>query len=690
MAQDPDNARRVVAPAALLALVGVLAVVAHGLHAERSRITQEHLETQHILAREASMDLADRLRGLEEDARLIAGFVERTDDAALQPAAQLRVLTAAAEALVSVVRPYRRISVHDAAGRELAHAADPTRGAELTGPAAQQGAREASLQALQSRRSVFVSRLESGSRALGFYALPTADSHAVVIVTDVGAMLSSVLRPRTAAGRFVVVDPASTVWIGCGQPGGCEAVPMGTWVTERPWRLLVARGGEDEGVAFGEADLARALALPERDVLTAWQAARDPTGGRWVVTTVLSSAVQDAAESAVIERLAATGGAIVLALGGLAALIIRQQQRNARLGVRLLQAQEIARVRERSDLIINQVPVGILGISKSGNIVFANRFLEERLGPLTRGAPLGTAAAALPGNIAHGLVQAVDGVVLTGEARLLRPPDSDGASEVLDVRVVPVADSTQDVAAMVLVEDRSALRSLEKQLVRAEKLATVGVLTAGIAHEVGTPLGIIRGRAEILLERAGAGPESADLGMIVSQIDRITGIIRQLLDFASAQPVERRPVALAEAVRVVEDFVGHRFRARRVELRCAVTDGLPPVAANPHQLQQVLLNLLLNACDACAHGGCVRLVVERSAAGAVIEISDDGCGIAQEHLNAVFDPFFTTKKRGEGTGLGLPVAASIVQNHGGQISLASDAGQGTRVRVVWPLALEVS
>jgi signal transduction histidine kinase len=113
------------------------------------------------------------------------------------------------------------------------------------------------------------------------------------------------------------------------------------------------------------------------------------------------------------------------------------------------------------------------------------------------------------------------------------------------------------------------------------------------------------------------------------------------------------------------------------------------LVADPDQLQQVLVNLLLNACDASAAGQRVRLTAEAGAGGMVrLEIVDQGSGIAPEHMNAVFDRFFTTKPRGEGTGLGLPIAASIVRNHRGQIQLASQPGRGTTVTVLWPAAME--
>ena len=229
------------------------------------------------------------------------------------------------------------------------------------------------------------------------------------------------------------------------------------------------------------------------------------------------------------------------------------------------------------------------------------------------------------------------------------------------------------------------LYQLEHHLVRAEKLATVGVLAAGLAHEVGTPLAIIRGRAEMLEARTHL-PESK---VILEQSDHISNTLRQVLDFSREQPVEVRPTDVSAVFAAVAGLLDFRFRSKRI--RCQIDAAAEPcqVAADPDQLQQVLVNLVMNACDACAVGGRITLRARLASEppGCVrIEVADDGCGIPPDQHDAVFDPFLTTKPKGEGTGLGLPVAASIVRNHQGQISIASDEGSGTTVTVLWPRA----
>jgi two-component system, NtrC family, sensor histidine kinase HydH len=223
-------------------------------------------------------------------------------------------------------------------------------------------------------------------------------------------------------------------------------------------------------------------------------------------------------------------------------------------------------------------------------------------------------------------------------------------------------------------------------LVRAEKVITVGVLSAGIAHEIGSPLAVIRGRAEQVLRHVDSGPRADDLRIIIKHIDQISSTIRQLLDFSRRQPIERRAVALDIAVDRARALLQWKLEARQLRLAVALDGDLPPLAADPDQLAQVLVNLLLNACDASNPGTEVRLTAskQRRSGGVRLDVVDHGCGIAVEHMNAVFDPFFTTKKRGEGTGLGLSIVASIVRNHAGEINLTSTQGKGTTVTVHWP------
>ncbi|HXU62534.1 MAG TPA: ATP-binding protein [Polyangia bacterium] len=228
-------------------------------------------------------------------------------------------------------------------------------------------------------------------------------------------------------------------------------------------------------------------------------------------------------------------------------------------------------------------------------------------------------------------------------------------------------------------------REMENQLVRADRLVTVGVMATEIAHEIGTPLGVVRGRAEQVLRRLQPDAGGDDLRVVINQVDRISSTVRQLLDFSRRSPLETRDVSLPAVVERTREMLQLKIEARRLQLDVEVSEDLPMLTADPDQLQQVLVNLLLNACDASAPGRVVSLSACRAPGDRVrIAVADQGTGIPPENLTAIFEPFFTTKARGEGTGLGLAIAAGIVRNHAGQIDVQSTPGQGTTVTVLWP------
>jgi signal transduction histidine kinase len=244
-----------------------------------------------------------------------------------------------------------------------------------------------------------------------------------------------------------------------------------------------------------------------------------------------------------------------------------------------------------------------------------------------------------------------------------------------------------------LTHANRALADARDSLVRSEKLATVGRLAAGVAHEVGNPLGAIAGYAELartrVRERRGEAEVDEYLGRIVAEAARIDAIVRDLLDFARATPPVVLPVDLAPVVEGAVRLGRMQARLRDVEVVLDLGDAPWRVLADERRLAQVFLNLLLNAGDAMGGRGRVRIAA-RPAEGAAprveVLVEDSGPGIAPEHLARIFDPFFTTKAPGEGTGLGLAVCHGILASLGGAISAANGEGGGAVFRLELPLA----
>ncbi|MBI3622440.1 MAG: PAS domain S-box protein [Nitrospirae bacterium] len=247
-------------------------------------------------------------------------------------------------------------------------------------------------------------------------------------------------------------------------------------------------------------------------------------------------------------------------------------------------------------------------------------------------------------------------------------------------------------------EDITEKLLLEEQIRQSEKLAVVGQLTAGLAHEIGTPLNVISGRAEHMLRKMAADdPLRVNLQSILGQIERITKIVNQLLNFTRSRPPVLRPVPFAPLIREVLSLVDHQFRDGRIAVELDCSDDLPVIVADPDQLQQVLLNLVVNAVQAMPEGGRLTIRAGRTVARRdredqlgdhylKIEITDTGIGIAEEHLPKVFDPFFTTKDVGKGTGLGLAVSNSIAHKHGGFMLVKSRVGEGATFSAYLPLS----
>jgi signal transduction histidine kinase len=463
-------------------------------------------------------------------------------------------------------------------------------------------------------------------------------------------------------------------------------------------RALTARMRAGEaGTLMLDEHQAQRLGLGKADVVATFMPIRMRGEASWSVATLSSTRALRSHERLLVLRLSLAALLVAVFLITFGVYVVLANRRAVALRESRRHADRLAHLHEKTQKILDHIPTGVLALNDEGRIGAVNQALRARLPPGALGGTLTEAFPAAPASVVRrlsGLVAATreDGRVrsLHGEPLILF-----GEKGQYNVHVVPLEHGDEEVRTLLVLEDLSKVRMLEDQLLRAEKLATVGVLAAGVAHEIGTPLGIIRGRAEYMRGKLGGAehPQGRGLGAIIEQIDRVSRTIRQLLDFSRIQPAEARAVFLGPLVDGLQELLKIEAGRRRVQLHVDVPGHLPALAADADQLQQVILNLVLNACDACSAGGQVRLSAsgppgDTPGAGGMLElrVEDDGCGIALEHQHQVFDPFFTTKKRGQGTGLGLTMVAQIVRNHGGQVELDSEPGRGTRVTLRWPVA----
>jgi signal transduction histidine kinase len=441
--------------------------------------------------------------------------------------------------------------------------------------------------------------------------------------------------------------------------------------------------GAVDAILLGRADAAF-LGLGRRSAVAGFAPVALSDGRRWSLAVVASARrVRDRARVGAWRLLAATLLAGLL-VGLFGYVLDRQQRRELALAEALRLAEATAALRERSEKIVEAIPLGVIALDRDQRVTSVNPYLEGR--DVAAGGALSSAFADAG--------DALAGLVL--QARADRRPVErvdlrlglGGEVRDVDALAIPLERPLPDIECFLVLNDRTEVRALERSLVRAEKLATIGTLAAGVAHEIGTPLGIISGRAEQVLAKIPDGdagdPARKGLSSILSQVDKVSTTIRQLLDFARVRPVEATRVSPAQALSASMALLEHRFRQAKVSLEVSAPGTVPQIAGDPAQLEQVFVNLLINAVDACPAGGRVSARATQRDDRVLFEIADDGCGIAPEHLRSVLDPFFTTKKRGQGTGLGLTIAADIVKNHGGTLEIDSTVGRGTTVRFSLP------
>ena len=651
----------------MLLCVGAVLTISLGFLQEgRFEILRDFRGAQAKLAQQATRDLQAYLESFDRDTRLAAALAERTRrQSSIDRAAQDQVIRAALAAQVTVVEHYRTIALFGAPESTPIVAIDPTEDPVAIAPSLLAASADVARETMMAGHTVFRGPVTVGVRSFYFHGAPAGNGEAAVVSADASLMLEVAGRGRGGSQTTIVVDPSSVTWLGCEARATCRLYVAGS-----PEQLRLAELMHPAAKSRGRAPLAPvALDLPARAVIGTAAPVSTPLGS-WSVALAASAAEIDEYQEKLVRQTLLTSGAVIVAMLTVGFFIVRQRATAAALETRLQSAKEIANLRERSERILENVPAGILGVTPEGRLTMTNRFFLERIQPHQPGGGGG------PPAWTRRLRSHVERALATRRTQIVTDPGADlGADELgdYDVRVVPLDRPADDVAALVMVEDLSQLHDLQRQLVRAEKLVTVGVLSAGIAHEVGTPLAVIRGRAEHLLEASVDDTTGEALQAIIAQIDHISSTIRGILEFCRTEPVEGEVADARQIAARAAELLEWRLAGKHVTVAQHMAPALPPIAADPKQFEQMVINLLMNAYDA-------------SPEGAVIEVVDHGSGIAPEHIHAVFDPYFTTKKRGEGTGLGLAIVAHIARLHLAEISLTSVPGAGTTATVLWPLA----
>jgi PAS domain S-box-containing protein len=405
--------------------------------------------------------------------------------------------------------------------------------------------------------------------------------------------------------------------------------------------------------------------------------------GRMVAVIGLGRSVDGALLSSEdVEILRTVSGYVAVAIEN--SLLYKDQQERA---------SELKLLKEFNESIIESINVGLLAVDLEGRVTRLNSALEHML-DLRRDASIGRRVEDLfSEDFADTLKQVLgkDGWRLQEIRNIykLHTATRTNRALILNIALAPLQDVQGQTGALVVVEDVTTRISLEEQLQQREKLSSIGLLAAGVAHEVNTPLTGVSSYTQMLLAMLNENdPKHALLQKVRTQAERATNIVNNLLNFSrTGSATEFGEVNVARVLDDTLQLLEPQLRRSQIEIVRSYETDAPEVYGNAGKLQQVFTNLLLNARDAIPDGG--KIVVSTSTAddGSLIaEISDTGIGIAPENVAKIYDPFYTTKGVGQGTGLGLAVTYGIVQEHTGRISVDSTPGHGTTFRITLPAA----
>ncbi len=356
-------------------------------------------------------------------------------------------------------------------------------------------------------------------------------------------------------------------------------------------------------------------------------------------------------------------------------------------------AAELKLLKEFNESIIESINVGLLAVDLEGRVTRLNSALEEIL-DLSRAQAVGKRVEDL---FSEDFTDTLRQVLGNDRWRLkeirniykIHTATFTGHPLVLNIAIAPLQDSQEQTGALVVLEDVTSRVRLEEQLLQREKLSSIGLLAAGVAHEVNTPLTGVSSYTQMLLGMLSeTDPKHALLLKVRRQAERATNIVNNLLNFSrTGDATEFSELDISRVLDDTLQLLEPQLRGNQIEVVRGYDPESPPVIGNSGKLQQVFTNLLLNARDALPSGGSIRIsTLPSDDHSLTIEVSDSGTGIAPENVAKIYDPFYTTKGVGRGTGLGLAVSYGIVQEHSGHISVESTPGHGTIFRITLPTA----
>jgi len=350
-----------------------------------------------------------------------------------------------------------------------------------------------------------------------------------------------------------------------------------------------------------------------------------------------------------------------------------------------VRAKDYQALRDFSQNIIESISAGVLACNLEGAVEAWNSALERLYG-LSRSEAIGRPLEAIFPPELRAELSRVSDPHHTLNLYKFRLRNAEDRALIVNLSVVPlIGKENQVIGRLLIFTDLTERVNLEDQLMQAEKLSSIGLLAAGVAHEVNTPLAVITSNAQMLMRQMEPDdPRTRTLDKIITQAFRASEIANNLLKFSRIGGSEYSDCDVNRVISESLSLVEPMLKVARITVHSQLKTSLPAVYGNSGKLQQVFMNLILNARDAMPRGGELTIATEAENSTVHVEVSDNGVGIAADHLNKIFDPFFTTKATSRGTGLGLAVTYGIIREHSGSIQVDSVEGRGTTFRLEFP------
>src|SRR6202167_3788539 len=350
-------------------------------------------------------------------------------------------------------------------------------------------------------------------------------------------------------------------------------------------------------------------------------------------------------------------------------------------------AMQIERLKDFSENIVESLKIGVVTVDLEDRIESWNPQLEDLLAIPRAEALQRRLPEVLPQDLVAEITSRAASDHVSGIYKF-RLNTRAGRHLVINASIAPlVGKNGARLGRLILLDDITQRVRLEDQMVQTEKLTSLGLLAAGVAHEVNTPLAVISNYIQMLAKQIPADdPRQKTIERIVKQTFRASEIVNNLLNFSRTGAAEFIEVDINHVLEETLTLVQHPFKTAQVNVVKNYNEQLPPVLGSITRLQQVFLNLFMNARDAMPQGGLLEVRTGAQNGSVEIEVTDTGSGISPEHLHRIFDPFFTTKATGRGTGLGLSVSYGIIKEHAGKVDVRSTPGKGTSFRLEFPVA----